>query len=116
MIHNFKINKSKTAISWKYKEETKTVEINNIKIAKAYDFIEKIFVISLDEKLIPMLSIYDCTGELFDTVKSTSDCIICGIRKGVICVEILVKSKTDVPRIYFYDIKKRRLVKTDETV
>lgn len=115
MILNFKYNKKNNTISWRFKAQSWSVKISNPKIVKCYEYLDKIFVITLKNKVSTLL-VYDAEGKLYDEVVSTDEFFIGGIREGIINPEFIIHSKGQKPKIFIYEPKKKTFKDTGEIV
>lgn len=115
MILDFNQSKNTGELSWKFKGEVYTKKVENAKIIKNYEFLEKIFVITVEEKN-SVLYVYDAEGNLYDKIVSNSNFFIKGIRGGILHPEFLITRKDHEPTIYIYDTKKKSFKNTGEII
>lgn len=113
MILDF-INSKKTGeLSWKFKGNVYSIKVEDAKIIKNYEFLEKIFVIKVEDNT-SVLYVYDAEGNLYDKVISNSSFFIKGIRGGILQPEFLITRKDHDPTIFIYDAKKKKFINTGE--
>lgn len=115
MITNFEYSAKDKKISWHFKAQNKVLKLENPQIVKCYEYLDRIFVISLKGKNT-VLSVYDSEANLSDEIESKPGFIITGFRSGVINPEVVIRENVNEPSIYIYDVKKKTLKKTDEVV
>lgn len=115
MILDFTQSKDIGEFSWRFKGTTHSQKIDNAKIVKNYEFLEKIFVIAAEDNT-SVLYVIDAEGGIFDRVVSTQEFFIKGIRGGILQPEFLITSKDHEPTIYTYNVKTKGFVDTGEIV
>ena len=113
MILNFDYDKSKGVISWRFKAQNQKVKVNNPQIVKCYEYLDRIFVLSIENKT-SILYVYSPEGDISDKVVSTKDFFISGMREGIISPEFVIRGKGKQPTIYTYDVKKKTFNDTGE--
>ncbi len=115
VILNFKYNKDDGLLTWRYKAQNQSLKINDPKIVKCYEYLDKIFVLTVEEKT-SVLYIYDGETKLDQKIVSTKDFFISGIREGIITPELIVRAKNKPAKIYIYNAKKHKIEETDEVL
>lgn len=115
MILDFHYDKKTGDADWRFKGEIIKTNIDNAQIVRNYEFLEKIFVIKIENKT-SVLYIYDAKGNLYDKIISTKDFFIAGIRGGILQPEFLIKRKGKEDKIFIYETKKRKFVDTGEVI
>ncbi len=115
MILNFKYNKAKNIITWRFKAQEQQLKVKNPQIVKCYEYLDRIFVLTVEDKT-SVLYVYNPEGEISDKVTSTKEFFISGMRKGIINPEFVVRGKGKEPTIYIYDVKKKQFKDTGEVV
>lgn len=115
MILDFNNSKKTGELSWKFKGNTYKVKIEDAKIVKNYEFLEKVFVIKVENRT-SVLYVYDAEGNLYDKIVSKPGFFIKGMRGGILQPEFLITAKDKEPTIFIYDAKKKTFVNTGEII
>lgn len=115
MILDFIQSKKTGELSWKFKGSVYTQKVENAKIIKNYEFLEKIFVIAVENKN-SVLYVFDAEGNIYDKIISNNKFFIKGIRGGILQPEFLITSENHEPTIYTYDAKNKKFINTGEIV
>lgn len=115
MILDFIESKKTGELSWKFKGNIYSQKIEHAKIIKNYEFLEKIFVIAVENKN-SVLYVIDAEGKIYDKVVSNKDFFIKGIRGGILQPEFLITRQGYDPTIFIYDAKKKEFINTGEIV
>ena len=113
MILDFHYNKKTGETDWRFKGEVFKTTITDASIVRNYEFLEKIFVIKIENKF-SVLYVYDAKGDLYDKIVSTKDFFIAGMRGGILQPEFLIKRKGMEDEIFIYETKKKKFVDTGE--
>lgn len=101
--------------SWRFKGNLYSKKIENARIVRNYEFLEKIFVIAVEDNT-SVLYVIDAEGSIYDKVVSTHEFFIKGIRGGILQPEFLITSKDHEPTIYTYNVKSKTFVDTGEII
>lgn len=115
MILDFIESKKTGEMSWKFKGNFYTQKVENAKIIRNYEFLEKIFVIAVENNN-SVLYIFDAEANLYDKYVSNNTFFIKGIRGGILQPEFLITSKDHKPTIFIYDAKNKKFIDTGEVI
>lgn len=115
MILDFNYSKKTGNLSWRFKGEAYEIKIDDAKIVRNYEFLEKIFVIKIENNT-SVLYVYDAEGKLYDKIISTKDFFVAGVRGGILQPEFLIKRKGYEPEIFIYEVKNKKFSHTGELI
>lgn len=115
MILDFIESKKTGEFSWKFKGNLYSRKVENAKIIKNYEFLEKIFVIAVEGKN-SILYVFDAEGNIYDKKVSDNKFFIKGIRGGILTPEFLITGKDSEPTIFVYEAKTKKFINTGEIV
>ncbi len=82
MILDYQYTESTGKIQWRFKAQDQEITVKNPQIVKCYEYLDRIFVLSVENKT-SVLYVYGPEGDLLDKVVSTKDFFISGIRGGI---------------------------------
>lgn len=115
MILDFNYTKKTGELNWRYKGEIYNMKVDDAKIVRNYEFLEKIFVLKIENNT-SVLYVYDAEANLYDKVISDKNFFIAGIRGGILQPEFLIKRKGHTPAIFTYEAKRQQFVNTGEKI
>lgn len=115
MILDFKYSKKDGEMNWRFKGVNYSVDVSDAKLVKNYEFLEKIFVIKIENNT-SVLYVYDAKGDIYDKIISTKTFFIAGMRGGILQPEFLIKRKNKQDCIFTYESKKKKFINTEEYI